>query len=190
MLAFISLKHRISALVPTLLVGTILLLSCKNDIEVVNALAERDKVPSLIAKNIELIYTENGNLRMRVLAPETQSFQYAEEPYNEFPKGITVFRYDDSMKIESTITANYAIFYEAKELWNAKYDVVAQNRIGQILNTEQLFWDQKSKKIYSDDMVKITSGDDVIFGEGFDSDENFNDWVIRKISGTFYFEED
>jgi hypothetical protein len=39
-------------------------------------------------------------------------------------------------------------------------------------------------------MVKITSGDDVIFGEGFDSDESFNDWVIRKISGTFYFEED
>jgi LPS export ABC transporter protein LptC len=156
----------------------------------VNLLAEREQVPSLTAKKFEILYTENGNPRILVEAPETEYFQHAEEPYYEFPKGITVFNYDDSLKIESTITANYAIFYEKKELWIARYDVVAQNRIGQILNTEQLYWDQKSKKIYSEDMVKITSEDDIIFGEGFDSDENFDNWVIRKISGSIYLDEE
>lgn len=188
MLATIHRITQYTVLVPTI-VGTILLLSCKTDIEMVNALTEREHVPSLVAKNIEILYTENGKPRIRVLAPQTEYFQFGEEPYNEFPQGITVYNYDDSMNIESTITANYAIFYEAKELWNAKYNVVAKNKKGQILNTEQLFWDQKGKKIYSDDMVKITSVDDVIFGEGFDSDENFDILVIRKISGKFYFDE-
>lgn len=172
------------------LVGTILLVSCETDIEMVNLLAEREQVPNLMAKNFEILYTENGKPRISIKAPETQYFQNAEEPYYEFIQGITVFRYDDSLQIESTITANYAIFYEAKELWIARHDVVAQNRKGQVLNTEQLYWDQKAKKIYSDDMVKITSEDDIIFGEGFDSDENFDNWVIRKISGNFFLEEE
>ena len=175
-------------IVPTL-VGAILLSSCKTDIQIVNALTEREQVPSLVYENIEILYTENGKIRIRVLAPESMYYQYAEEPYNEFPKGITVYNYDDSLNIESTITANYAIFYEKEELWNARYDVVAQNNKGQILNTEQLFWNQKTKKIYSNDMVKLTSDDDVIFGEGMDSDEDFNDWVVRKPSGKIYLEE-
>ncbi len=175
-------------IVPTL-VGAILLSSCKTDIQIVNALTEREQVPSLVYENIEILYTENGKIRIRVLAPESMYYQYAEEPYNEFPKGITVYNYDDSLNVESTITANYAIFYEKEELWNARYDVVAQNNKGQILNTEQLFWNQKTKKIYSNDMVKLTSDDDVIFGEGMDSDEDFNDWIVRKPSGKIYLQE-
>ena len=67
---------------------------------------------------------------------------------------------------------------------------MATNRKGEILNTEQLFWDEVKKTIYSNDMVKITTSDGVIFGEGFESDENFDDWVIRKTSGIIYVEED
>jgi len=37
--------------------------------------------------------------------------------------------------------------------------------------------------------VKITTADGVVFGEGFDSDENFDHWVIKKTSGSFYVEE-
>ena len=183
-------SHKVLKLIVPTLVGTILLVSCKTDIEMVNLLAEREQVPSLTAKNFEILHTENGKPKLRIKAPKTQYFQHAEEPYYEFEKGITVFIYDDSLKVESTLTANYAKFYEEKELWVARYDVVAQNRIGQILNTEQLYWDQKSKKIYSDDMVKITSEDDIIFGEGFDSDENFDNWVIRKISGVLYLDDE
>lgn len=182
--------ERIKKLIVPTLVGTILLSSCKTDIEMVNALTERKQVPTLVGENMEIVYTENGKVKVRALAPESMYYQYAEEPYHEFPKGITVYNYDDSLNIESTITANYAIFYEEEELWDARYDVVAQNNKGQILNTEQLFWDQKTKKIYSDDMVKLTSGDDVIFGEGMDSDEDFNDWVVRKPSGKIYLQEE
>jgi LPS export ABC transporter protein LptC len=183
------IKKLFKLIVPTF-VGTMLLFSCKTDIEMINALTERDQVPSVVAKAIEINYTEQGKIKVSVIAPESHYFQFAEEPYNEFPKGIEVYNFTDSLTIDSKLTANYAIYYEQKKLWNARYNVVAINSKGEILNTEQLFWDEQAKRIYSEDMVKITSGDDVLFGEGFESDENFNDWVIKKPKGTLYVDED
>jgi LPS export ABC transporter protein LptC len=172
------------------LAGTILLFSCKTDLEMVDAFADKERIPSITAKNIEIVYTELGQTKLHVIAPETQHYKFAEEPYTEFPKGITVYTFNDSLEVESQLTANFAIYYDEKKLWNAKYNVVAMNKKGEILNTEQLFWDETKKTIYSNDMVKITTGDGVIFGEGFDSDENFDNWVIKKTSGTIYVDDD
>lgn len=184
-----SFTDIIKFIVPAI-AGTMLLFSCKTDIEMINALTEREQVPAMVAKNTETIYTENGIIKYKVIAPESYYYQYAEEPYNEFPLGITVYTYTDSLTIDSKLTANYAIFYEQKKLWNARYNVVAVNSKGEVLNTEQLFWDQENKRIYSNDMVKVTSVDGIIFGEGFESDENFDAWVIKKTSGEIYVSED
>jgi LPS export ABC transporter protein LptC len=182
-------KVFIKIIVPAL-AGTMLLYSCKTDIERVQELAEREKVPSVAAKNIEIVYTENGKIKVKISAPESLYYQFAEEPYNEFPLGIVVINYTDSLTIDSQLTANYAIYYEKKKLWNARYNVVAVNSKGHVLKTEQLFWDEAAKRIYSNDMVKITTAEDEIFGEGFESDENFDNWVVRKITATFYFDEE
>ncbi|MDD2197011.1 MAG: LPS export ABC transporter periplasmic protein LptC [Bacteroidales bacterium] len=170
--------------------GTLLFCSCKTNLEKVQELTEWENVPGVIAYNFEILYTENGKTKVKVLAPESRYYQFAKEPYNEFPQGITVYNYNDSLEIMSTLTANYAIFYDEKKLWNARYDVVAMNAKGQVLNTEQLFWDQNTKRIYSHDMVKITDGDDVLFGEGMESDETFDDWEILKPSGNMYVKEE
>jgi hypothetical protein len=38
--------------------------------------------------------------------------------------------------------------------------------------------------------VKITTPTDVLYGEnGFEADESFNSWVIRKTSGEFEIED-
>ncbi len=177
------------SIVPAI-VGTMLLLSCETDIEMINAMEEHDEVTSVVAKNIEILYTENGNVKLKVLAPETKLYQFEEEPYNEFPQGITVYTYTDSLEINSQLTAKYAVYFEEKQLWKAQYDVEAQNDKGEILNTELLYWDEKNKKIYSDDMVKFTTADGIIFGEGFESDENFDNWLIKKSSGTIYVDDD
>jgi LPS export ABC transporter protein LptC len=170
--------------------GAILLFSCKTDMEMVNAFADQERVPSVTAQNIEIVYTEVGQIKLKIIAPKTQYYQFAEEPYTEFPLGITVYTFNDSLGIETQLTAKFAVYYEKKKLWNARHNVVAMNRKGEILNTEQLFWDEEKKTIYSNDMVKITTTDGVIFGEGFDSDENFDNWVIKKTSGIIYVKDE
>ena len=143
----------------------------------------------MIAKNVEILYTEHGAVKIRVEAPEMRYYQFEEEPYNEFPEGIVATTFTDSLTVNSKLTAKYAIYYENKKLWKAQYDVVAQNATGEVLNTEQLFWDEENKRIYSHDMVKFTTADGTIFGEGFESDENFDNWVIKKTSGTIFVDD-
>lgn len=168
-----------------------LFLSCKTNIEEVQKLDKREEFPTMITHNSEIVYTENGKIKIKVLSPLLQYYQDAEEPYNEFDKGITVYSYNDSMAIESKLTANYAIFYEKKKLWIARHDVVVVNSKRETLNTERLFWDQEAKRIYTHDMVVITQGEDVLVGEeGMESDETFENWELIKPRGSVTFEQD
>ena len=56
---------------------------------------------------------------------------------------------------------------------------------GKNLYTQQLFWNQQTKKIYSNVDSKIVQNDgrDVFIGEGFESDEEFKDWRFRRMKG-------
>ena len=75
------------------------------------------------------------------------------------------------------------------KLWVARNNVVAMNKKGDILNTEELFG-TRLKEIYSNDNVKVTTADGVIFGKGFVSDERFVNWRIKNMTGSFYVDEE
>jgi len=108
----------------------------------------------------------------------------------EFPQGIEVLFYDDQANVSSQLTANFAIYYEMQKLWEARDSVVAINVNGELLNTDLLFWDEEKGLIYSTRFVKITTSDEVLFGEGLEANQDFTDWVIKKPKGTIYLEEE
>ncbi len=62
-------------------------------------------------------------------------------------------------------------------------DVQIVNSKGEKLNAEKLFWNKTDKKIRSDEFVKIYTNDEVIYGTGFEADENFTNYVIYNIKG-------
>ena len=70
-----------------------------------------------------------------------------------------------------------------QQLWEAKGNVRGSNADGNQLETEQLFWNQKSKRVYSNVDSKITQKGDVIYADGFESNERFDDFVLRKVKG-------
>lgn len=163
--------------------------ACTPDAKLLASMDDREKTATITAKNSEIIYTENGLVKLKVIAPITKSYQNVEQPYIEFPEGITVYTYTDSMVLESQLTAKYANYYEKKGLWSASNNVIARNEKGEILNTEHLYWDEKKKTIYTDDMVKITTADGIQYGEGLVSDETFNNWEIKKPKSLYYIED-
>ncbi|WP_173072618.1 MULTISPECIES: LPS export ABC transporter periplasmic protein LptC [Tenuifilum] len=174
----------------TLVGTTALLVACKTNKEAVIYFSDIKKTPGVTVYNSEVTYTEQGRLLLKVLAPETIYYQFAEEPYTEFPKGITVYTYDKELNKESSLTANYAIYYEKKMLWQAKNNVIAKNRKGEELYTEELYWDQKKHIIYSDVNVKINGINGVVYGKGMIADENFENWEVKNpYSGEFEFEQ-
>ncbi len=131
-----------------------------------------------------IINSENGRKTYRFQAPLMENYEYAREPYMEFRRGINIETYKDSTEtVESTLVADYAIHWAKLDLWEAKGNVVAVNAKGQILETQQLFWNRRTKKVYSNVDTKVTQSGDVIVGVGFESDEKFDDFTFRRPRG-------
>jgi LPS export ABC transporter protein LptC len=169
-----------------LMLGLRVLSGCENDIERVQMLTDESTVPRVKASNVKVIYSDSARVKVQILAPEFQQYSNVERPYMEFPDGIEVFFYDDSMKIESEIRADYTIYYSQERLWHATGNVVARRLDnGDALHTEELFWDEASELIYSDAYTRIQNEDGIFYGKrGFESDQNLSNWQLKGTSGT------
>ena len=169
--------------VAALLGSAALLFSCSRQTAVVEE-ENNQNMMTQQSENLTVIQTKEGNLSFRFSAPLLEEYEYAEEPYIEFRKGIEIETYNDSTQtVEAKLSANYAIFMKRQQLWEAKGNVRGSNADGNQLETEQLFWNQKSKRVYSNVDSKITQKGDVIYADGFESNERFDDFVMRKVKG-------
>lgn len=180
---FVFIKHFL------LLPAVILLLSlcaCENDIATIKALDEEVNIPTQAGLNVEVIYSDSGILKGKIITPELKRFSRDNDPYYEFPKGIKVLFYDKNGNIESHVEANYALFYEKQQLWEARNNVIAKNeKTGEQLYTEHLFWNQKEETVYSDQFVKIVNADGTFYGEkGFEAAQDLSKWKLKGSRGT------
>ena len=134
-----------------------------------------------------VVMSQNGRRSYHFGTPLPEGYSLAREPYREFRKGvkITTYQNDSLTTVDAVLTANYAIYYENRELWEAKGNVVVEKSDGKTLYTQQLFWNARTKKIYSnvDSKLVQNNGRAVIIGEGFASDEEFKDWRFRRMKG-------
>ena len=141
------------------------------------------------SENLSIMMSENGVKSYHFETPLMEGYTMARDPYREFRKGvkITMFEEDSLSSDAATLTANYAIFYENRKLWEAKGDVVVIQTNGRRLYTQQLFWNQATHRIYSNVDSRIIDGDEMTDCEGFESDEEMIQWKYRKLKGVTYF---
>jgi len=181
---YLQPRKKYKIIIPALAGIIIFFVSCaQNNIEKINTLTNELNGPNVSAINTEIIYTENAQIKVKVKSPEINRYLDIEEPYTEFPKGMHVVFYDSLQKASSFIKANYCIYDETEKLWTAENDVVAVNENGDTLNTDFLIWNQLTKKIYTDQYVKITNDDGIIHGKGFEANQDFSGWKINQSSG-------
>ncbi len=174
-----------------LLAVSIYLGACQdNKPEEIKALTTGEDLPSLQVQKLESVITDSGMVKYRFITPLMLQFDNSNPPYTEFPKGLHLVVYNRNHKIDAQIKCNYAIFWKDKELWDLQNDVEAVNVKNEVINTEQLFWDSKAHTIYSDEFIKITTATDILTGYGFESDEEFQDYKIKRISGIVELQEE
>jgi LPS export ABC transporter protein LptC len=166
--------------------------SCKNDIEKINAFAEGLDLPDQSGNNINVEYTDTGKLQLRFITPEMKRYTRKDNPYYEFPKGIEVYFFDNNENVKSIITAKYSIYKETTQIWEARDSVVAKNIVtGERIDTEQLFWNQPKKFIYSTVFTKITNPDGVYFGErGFEASQDLSYYKLIGSRGSMLVKDE
>lgn len=171
-----------------ILLGVMTLFSCENSIVKIKSLPENIEMPDVVAKNIEILQSDSGLVKINIFAKEINVYNESKtraESKIIFPKGIDVKIYNKSKEITSTIKADYAIYYESKKLWEATYNVIAENKIEKrTVNTEQLFWDESEEKIYSDKFVRVIYENGEMCGTEFHANQDFSNWKINNIENS------
>ena len=169
------------------LFSSILLFSCENDIEKIKVITSKTNRPAESAQDAILIYSDSSRVKVKLNATKIDRY-LGTNAYLELPEGVEVVFYNDKMQIQSRLTADYAIRFEKQGKMEAKGNVVLVNELGETLNTEHLFWNENTGKIYSYEFVKITTANEIIMGDGFESNQNFTKFKITKIKGTITIE--
>jgi LPS export ABC transporter protein LptC len=168
-----------------LVTGGFLVFSCENDLERIQKITSLDHMPDAAGQKYEILYSDSFQVKVRILAPKIERYARLEEPYIEFPQGLTAYFYDDSLNIEAYIKAKHAIYREDERLWEAKNNVEGQNlKNRNQLNTEHLFWDEKRKMIYSNTQSRIVNEDGTFYGEkGFEAKQDLSWYRLNKSKG-------
>lgn len=173
-----------------LLLSLFLLPGCSNEDEKLKELTHGSSGALMSARNIEVIFSESGDLQARVTAPVANRFS-GDYPYLEFPKGFLVQIYDSAREVQTTITGDYGKRIENTRIMEAKGNVVVRNeKKKEQLNTELLTWDEKKHTIYTRVPVKITTPGKILFGDGMESDESFSDYTIIRPRGQMSVKRD
>ena len=134
----------------------------------------------------EMLHTEKGILKVKIIATTIKRFKNM-QPQLVFSNGLEVIFYNDSGGVESVLKAQSAEVNEINNVMTALDNVILTSSSGKKLETEELIWDEKKNKIYTDKNVVITTGKEVIEGDGFESNPDFSEYSISKIHGTFDF---
>jgi LPS export ABC transporter protein LptC len=187
------LKNYFSKSITTMFIVVMLFLSfaCNRPTkpEIVQIESDPSLIPTLHATDITTVISDSGITRYRISAPQWDIYDKVPDPYWEFPYGIHLERFDMNLQVDANIHSKYARFFVNKKLWELKNDVKATNLKGELFETEQLFWDQNSQKIYSDSLIKVTQATQIINAIGFESDQSMNYYVFRNVKGIFPVDE-
>ena len=183
-----ALSNRIYPYIVVLFILT--MIGCGKDNKVViESFTDPNEVPTIYSKDVSTLISDSGVTRYRVVAPDWYMYENSETPRWYFPRGIYLETFDDDYNVAAFLEGDTAIFYKNQRLWEIRGDVKMANTNDERFFTEQLFWSQDAKKIYSDTIIHIERGDRIIEGLGFESNQNMTQYKILKTTGIFPVED-
>lgn len=174
-----------AALAAVTAMGVTVLSSCKEESKLTTADVDTTDVPTMMTRDVETLISDSGITRYRINTPVWYVYDEVEEPYWRFPEGLHLDKFDNFFRTEATVRADSAIYLKRKQTWRLDGNVSISNVMNEKFLTQQLFWDQRSHKLYSDSFIHIERTDRVLEGYGFESNEQMTRYNILKVSGIF-----
>lgn len=135
------------------------------------------------AEEVTILYSKEGFVKARLTTKTFNHIQNTTVPYIEMKNGLKMEFFDDSLKNQSTLTAKYGKYFEQNGNVLVRDSVVIFNNKKEQLNTEELIWNEKIQKFYTEKFVKITTPTQIIYGDGLESNQNFSEYKIINIKG-------
>ncbi|MCM1292024.1 MAG: LPS export ABC transporter periplasmic protein LptC [Bacteroides sp.] len=188
-----SLRRRPAALmrlIPALLAAAAVLgmplAGCEDEHkEIVHGNPNPETTPTMTTTDVETLISDSGVVRYKITTPLWYMYDEAAEPRWTFPEGVHLEKFDLKLKPEAYVECDSAIFWRDKQLWRLDGYVNIRNLAGEKFLTNQLYWDQRQQKVYSDSFIHIERAGKIIEGYGFESNEQMTRYHVLRVAAIF-----
>lgn len=164
--------------------------SCKDDGKLgVATRMDPKRMPTMSTVNVATLISDSGITQYKIVSPLWNVYDEVDTPYWNFPKGIYLQKFDRKFNVIASVAADSAKFFRMQNLWKLDGNVELRKEPGELFLTQQLFWDQRRNKLYSDSFIHIETPDRMLEGHGFESNDRLTKYSIRRPTGIFPVDE-
>ncbi len=137
---------------------------------------------------LDLTYSDSARRVIQLRAPLQNEYL---NKNRDFPEGVGIVFYNSKEEPETTLNANYAKVNGSTGIYMVRGNVVIVNiKDKRRLQTEELYWNPKSKKIYTEKNVVIDQFGKRLMGKGLEAKEDFSSYQIKNLTGVLPLDED
>lgn len=180
------MSYMYAATVILAVVSSFFCFSCKdNGKQYGQAITSRDSVSVMTTRGVDMYISENGIIRYHVIAEEWKVFDKMKPPFYSMEQGVYLEILDSVFQVESSLVADTAYYMMETEVWELRKNVHAENVKKEKFDTNLLFVNNKSNRMYSDSLIRIQQDKQIILGHGFESNSDLTQYTIRKTEGVF-----
>jgi len=151
----------------------------------VKNIGDGTSTPTMNTLNVNTFISDSGYTRYFITAPLWSMYEDAPEPFWLFPDGIELEQYDRALRVAATMRCDSARYLSQKRIWRLDGNVVMVNTQRDSFLTQQVYWDQVKREVYSDSFVHIVRTDRIIEGFGFTSNEQITAYTVNRPTGIF-----
>ena len=145
-----------------------------------------DRMPQLSTRNVFTLISDSGYTKYKVVTPLWNVYGgKKEESYWDFPEGVYLRQMDKDLNVISTVAADSACYFPNRKLWELYGDVEIDQKEKAYFYSDRIFFDDRKKRIYSDQFIHIETPDQVLEGIGFESNEDLTVYKVTKPTGIF-----
>lgn len=156
--------------------------SCESNFKEVQKSVYSEFTPNGESYGINLKYTDSGKIKSVLISPKMLDYSTAQFPFTEFPDGLNITMYDPK-GAKTFIVAKSGTTFKNTNLIDLKGSVKISNELGQLLETDQLYFDQKNEWFFTEKRYKFTDPKGVSFGEGLDFSKDFKIINSQQVNG-------
>ncbi len=152
--------------------------SCSSQTPNNELLQYRGQFPDESAENMVLTISDSGVISFVVEAPVFNSY-IGDSSYTDCPEGVKVLSFTEYGQEQAKLTAKYACNINNYMYKASDSVVICDLMAGDTLLTEEIIWDQRKRRVYSNKLVTQHKADgSVNYGDGFEADERFSKYTI------------
>lgn len=174
-----------------LLVIVLIALGCKDEVKnVISQDTDPEVTPTVLTKEITTLVSDSGIMKYRITSARWDIYDESKTPCWKFPSGLHLEQFDSDLKVAASFICDSATYLKNDKLWHFVGNVRTWNIRKELILTNEMYWNEKDKKVYSDSFIHIERPDRVLEGYGFESNEQLTTYKLKRPMGIFPIDEE